>query len=251
MLCDICALLTAWQVTAGYGDTFHLLNDKQYNLLAIAAIIAFQVSLLASKELYQAGDKRRNYLNIAKTLTLAHLLLLLITFFLQISNIISQQSFLLSWASSIILVCSDRYILDLSIKYFRQQGVLRYPIYLISHPEDKAQAIALLEKEQRYHLTGWADVNNIGDGNVILQDIYRSAVTDVFICAWEAINSQPLLYRKLKNAGINLHILPKNLGNINQNIELEFLGEIPSFKDVLIFVSLLDFFCCYYRFIYA
>jgi exopolysaccharide biosynthesis polyprenyl glycosylphosphotransferase len=70
----------------------------------------------------------------------------------------------------------------------------------------------------------------MSDRDVILQDIYRLAVTDVFICSWELINSQPLLYRKLKNAGINLHILPKNLENITRNIELEFLGDIPSFK---------------------
>lgn len=241
LLCDIFALLISWQVTAGYDETFHLLNDKPYNLLAIASIVAFQISVLASKELYQAGNKRRNYVTIAKTLTFSHLLILLVVFYFQPSTIISKQSFIISWFSAIALVCIGRYGIDFTIKYFRQQGLLLYPIYLISYPKNKIQVLKLLEKEQRYYLVGWADANTIDEQDDLLKDIYTSGITDLFICSWKSINSQPLLYHKLKNAGINLHVLPNTLESIDRSVELEFLGKTPTFKVTSYFSAGSDF----------
>lgn len=230
LLFDICALLISYQVTASFGDSFYLLDDNQNSFLAIATIIAFQVSLLASKELYQAGDKRRDYINIVKTLALAHLLLLSIIFFFQNSTPISPQSFLLSGILSVTMVCSFRYSLDITIENLRQQGFLRYPIYLISKLEDKNSAIKLLENERRYHFAGWADINTIHKEDLILQDIYRLKASDVLISSWESINSQPLFYLKLKNAGINIHILPAKIQVVEQNIKLRFLGKTPTFE---------------------
>ncbi|MGL5926531.1 sugar transferase [Chroococcidiopsis sp.] len=230
LLFDICALLISYQVTASFGEPFYLLNDNQNSLLAIATIITFQVSLLASKELYQAGDKRRDYINIIKTLTFAHLLLLSIVFFLQDSKITSYLSFILSGISNITLVCSFRYSIDIAIKNLRQQGFLRYPIYLISKLEDKNSAIKLLENEQRYHFAGWSDINTINEQYLLLQNIYKLKVSDILIYSWESINSQPLFYLKLKNMGVNIHVLPANLQVIEQNIKLSFLGKIPTFE---------------------
>ncbi|OWY69499.1 hypothetical protein B7486_20820 [cyanobacterium TDX16] len=230
LLFDICALLISYQVTASFGEPFYLLNDNQNSLLAIATIIAFQVSLLASKELYQAGDKRRDYINIIKTLTFAHLLLLSIVFFFQDSKITSYLSFILSGISNIILVCSFRYSIDIAVKNLRQQGFLRYPIYLISKLEDKNSAIKLLENEQRYHFAGWSDINTINEQYLLLQNIYKLKVSDILIYSWESINSQPLFYLKLKNTGVNIHVLPANLQVVEQNIRLSFLGKIPTFE---------------------
>ncbi|NHC38076.1 sugar transferase [Scytonema millei] len=230
LLFDIGALMISWQVTASFDNPFYLLNGNQNGLLAIATIIAFQISLLASKELYQAGDKRRDYINIAKTLTLAHLLLLFTIFFFQSSTPISRQSFILSGVLSVALVCSFRYSIDITIENLRQQGFLRYPIYLISKLEDKTSAIKLLESERRYYFAGWADINNINEQEIVLKDLYRLKVSDVFIYSWKSINSQPLFYLKLKNAGINVYILPTRLQVVEQNIKLRFLGKIPTFE---------------------
>jgi exopolysaccharide biosynthesis polyprenyl glycosylphosphotransferase len=230
LLFDIFALLISWQVTASFGEPFYLLNDNKDSLLAIATIIAFQVSLLASQELYQAGDKRRDYINIAKTLTIAHLLLLSVVFFFQDSRNILHQSLILSGVLSVTLVCSFRYSIDIAIDNLREQGFLRYPIYLISKLEDKNSAIKLLDSDRRYDFAGWVDITTINERDSVLQDIYRSKVSDVLIYSWEGITSQPLFYIKLKNAGVNIHVLPTALQVVEQKIKLRFLGSIPTFE---------------------
>lgn len=231
---DASVLCLAWQVTAAYSYTLHLPWYRQYNSLSLWSIIAFQISLLAAKGMYQAGDKRCDYLGMIKTLTFSHLLLLLVTFFSQSENFVSPQALALSWLLSVSFTCISRFGVNTAIKYLHQVGVVRHPVYLICCPEQRVKATNLLEEGNFYNLAGWVDVNTLaGDKNnwdETLEQIYRLGVTEVFICSWESIKNGMLLYWKLRNASINLHILPIHLAAIEQNIELNRLGKIPTIK---------------------
>ena len=244
-LLDASALTLAWQASAIYSDSLDVLLDKQYNPFSQETIIAFQLSLIAAKGLYQAGDKRRNYLGLFKTLTFSHLLLLLITFFSQNGNFVSREIFILSWCLSLSFTCITRFAIDIAIRYLRQQGAVRYPIYLICSPEDRVKAVHLLEKENRYNLQGWADVNSLATDNNnwynTLEHFYRLGVTEVFICDWGQIKTRMLLYWKLRNAGITLHILPIHLETIEQNLELNMVGRIPTLKLAASLITSSDF----------
>ena len=244
-LLDASALTLAWQASAIYSDSLDVLLDKQYNPFPQETIIAFQLSLIAAKGLYQAGDKRRNYLGLFKTLTFSHLLLLLITFFSQNGNFVSREIFILSWCLSLSFTCITRFAIDIAIRYLRQQGAVRYPIYLICSPEDRVKAVHLLEKENRYNLQGWADVNSLATDNNnwdnTLEHFYRLGVTEVFICNWGQIKTRMLLYWKLRNAGITLHILPIHLETIEQNLELNMVGRIPTLKLAASLITSSDF----------
>lgn len=233
-LLDICVLYLAWQVTATYSSTLNLPWYYQYSQLSLFSIIASQISLIAAKGLYQAGDKRRDYFSLGKTLTFSHLLLLLITFFSQPESLISRQDFILSWLLSVSFTCIARFSVDLAIKHLRQQGAIRHSIYLISCPEDRLKAVQLLEKENRYNLLGWADVNALAaeayNLDNTLEVIYRLGVAEVFVSSWELLKNRMFLYWKLRNAGITLHILPVRLETIQPNLELEMVGKIPTLK---------------------
>lgn len=233
-LLDASVLYLAWQLTAIYSNSLNISWYKQYDLLSIGSIIAFQISLIAAKGLYQAGEKRRDYFSLIKTLTFSHLLLLLIPFFSEPWELISRQTFILSWFLSVSFICIARFGVDVTIERLREQGAVRHPIYLICCPEDKVKAVRLLEKENRYNLLGWADANSFATDNNnwddTLRHIYRSGVTEVFICSWEQIKNRMLLYWKLRNAGITLHILPIHLETVEQNIELKMVGKIPTLK---------------------
>jgi exopolysaccharide biosynthesis polyprenyl glycosylphosphotransferase len=233
-LLDVSALYLAWQLTTIYSNTLNISWYKQYDLLSIGSIIACQISLIAAKGLYQAGEKRRDYFSLTKILTFSHLLLLLIPFFSESGELISRQIFILSWFLSISFICIARFGVDIAIERLREQGAVRHPIYLICCPEDRLKATRVLEKENRYNLLGWADANSFATDNNNLDDtlrhIYRSGVTEVFICSWQQIKNRMLLYWKLRNAGITLHILPIHLETVEQNIELNMVGKIPTLK---------------------
>jgi exopolysaccharide biosynthesis polyprenyl glycosylphosphotransferase len=244
-LLDASALYSAWQVTAIYSSSLDVAWYEQYNSFSQETIIAFQLSLIAAKGLYQAGDKRRDYFSLIKTLTFSHLLLLLITFFSQNGNFVSRQTFILSWCLSLSFTCITRFAIDIAIGYLRQQGAVRYPMYLICCPEDRVKAVHLLEKENRYNLQGWADVNSLATDNNnwddTLEHFYRLGVTEVFICSWGQIKNRMLLYWKLRNAGITLHILPIHLETIEQNLELNMVGRIPTLKLAASLITSSDF----------
>lgn len=233
-LLDASVLYLAWQLTTVYSSTLNVPWNKQYDPLSLGSIIAFQIILIAAKGLYQAGEKRRDYIGLIKILTFSHLLLLLIAFFSQSGAFISRQTFILSWVLSISFICIARFGVDIAIQHLREQGAVRYPIYLICSPEDRIKAANLLEKENRYNLLDWADVNLFATDNnnldATLEYIYHLGVTEVFVCSWEKIKNRMLLYWKLKNAGITLHILPIHLETIEQNIELNVVGKLPTLK---------------------
>jgi hypothetical protein len=245
LLLDTGVLWLSWIVTANCDRTLTLLWDKQPHLFFAWGTITIQIGLIAASGLYHAGSKRRDYFGIAKSLTLAHLLILLIAFLGQLGESISRQSFILSWFLSNTLVCGGRFGINTAVNYLRQQGIIRYPIYLICSSEDKDKAVKLLEKENRYYLLGWADVNSLAKEKNhwqhTVENIYNLGVAEVFICAWKSIPDRMYLYYKLRNAGISLHVLPINLETVGQNLELKMVGQIPTFKLTLPLIIGSDF----------
>lgn len=246
ILLDTSVLYLALEVAKIYANYPGMPYYNQYDQLSLWPIIAFQISLIAAKGLYQGGDKRRDYFSLIKTLTFSHLLLLLLTFFSQPGDFVSRQIFILPWFLSIFFTCVARFGVDTAIKYLRKQGVVRYPIYLLCYPENRVKATNLLEKENQYNLLGWVDLNSFttDDNNfdATLEYIYRLGVTEVFICSWEDIKNRMLVYWKLRNAGITLHILPIHLEKIEQNLELNMVGKVPTLKLASSLITGSDFF---------
>ncbi len=233
---DAMMLYLGWQIAETYGNPGDYLWDTRDNPLLLLPILATQISLIAAKGLYDSRQKRRNYLSLVKTLTFCHLLLLLIAFFYQPSGFVSRSTFLLSWVLSVALTCVARFSLDTAVEYFRKQGAVRYPTFLICRPEDREKAVKLLGRENCYKILGWEDVNLLTENkdnlDTSLEHIYSLGVSEVFVCSWASIKSRMFLYWKLRNAGITLHILPIDidLEIIDQNLELKMVGGLPALK---------------------
>lgn len=233
---DATMLYLAWQLADNYGSTVDYRWNTRDNPLLLLPIIATDIGLIASKGLYDSRQKRRDYLSLVKTLTLSHVLLLLIAFFYQPGDFVSRSTFLLSWILSVSLTCVARFSFDSAVEYFRKQGAVCYPTFLICRPEDREKAVKLLKQENCYKILGWADVNSLTPDkhnlDATLEDIYRLGVAEVFVCSWTSIKSRMFLYWKLRNAGITLHILPIDidLEIIDQNLELKIVGGLPALK---------------------
>lgn len=236
ILLDAVMLYLAWQLAETYGNAVDLSWDTHHSQLLLLPILATQISLIAAKGLYESKQKRRNYFSLFKTLTFSYLLLLLIAFFYQPSSFISRPTFFLSWLLSGSLTCVARFSLDTAIEYFRNQGAVRYPTFLICRPEDREKAVQLLGQENCYKLLGWEDVNSLAvdkdNLDATLEHISSLGVSEVFVCSWASIKSRMFLYWKLRNAGITLHILPIDidLEIIDQTLELKMVGGLPALK---------------------
>lgn len=236
ILLDATMLYLAWQMANNYGSPVDSRWNTQNNPLLLLPIVSTDIGLIASKGLYDSRQKRRDYFSLIKTLTLSHVLLLLIAFFYQPGDFVSRSTFILSWLLSISLTCAARLSVDTAVEHFRKQGAVCYPTFLICRPEDREKAVKLLERENCYKLLGWADVNSMAtDKNNLdatLEDIYRLGVAEVFVCSWASIKGRMFLYWKLRNAGITLHILPIDIDSeiIDQNLELKMVGGLPALR---------------------
>lgn len=236
ILLDATMLYLASQIAESYGNSVSSPWNTQHNPLLVLPILAIEIGLIAAKKLYDSRQERRDYISLVKTLTFAHVLLLVIAFFYQPGNLVSRSTFILSWLLSISLTFAGRFAFDNAVEHFRKQGAACYPTFLICSLENKEKATKFLRRENCYKLLGWADVNSLAADkdnlDATLESIYRLGVAEVFVCSWASIKSRMFLYWKLRNAGITLHILPIDidLEIIDRNLELKMVGGLPALK---------------------
>jgi exopolysaccharide biosynthesis polyprenyl glycosylphosphotransferase len=229
---DAAALYLAWQIAGTYVTSVNYLENSQYNRLLLP-IVAIEIGLIATLGFYTSGQKRCDYFSLIKTLAFSHVLLF-VSFSSQSTNLILFSAFIPSLFLSIFLTCFVRFGVDAAVKYVRQQGLVCYPTFLICRPEDKEKAVDIISIEKCYNFLGWANVNLLATErdnlDATLEDIYRLGIAEVFVCSWSTINRRMLLYWKLRNAGITLHILPVDLEIIDRKSELRMLCGLPTFK---------------------
>ena len=234
VLLDAAMLYLALQIAEIYGGSAIFPWNTHHNPLLVLPFIATETYLIAAQKLYNSRPRYRDCFRLIKALTFSHLLLLLITFLYQPSDLGSRSTFILSWLSSISLTCVARFSLGTAVEYCRKQGVVCYPAFLICRPEDKERVIKLMGRENCYKLLGWVDVNSFAVENdnfdATLELIYSLGVAEVIVCSWASIKNRMFLYWKLRNAGVTFHILPNELEIIEQKLEPIMLGGIPAFK---------------------
>jgi len=228
---DAICLGLAWKISQASDIASNTNLFKQDNIFFILSIVAIQICLIATQGLYQAGEKRRDYFSLSKTITFSYLLLLLFGYLYLQNNLFTRTTFITAWLLNITIACSGRFMVDTAIMRLRKQNVITCPTYLISSLKDKEKALKLLENQNCYNLVGWKNVHliSLSKGNLAatLDEIISKGVAEVFVCSWESIEHRMYLYWKFRNAGIILHILPIELQAVEQRLELKMLGGIP------------------------
>ena len=221
----------AWKMAQAYSISSNIDWFEQDNLFFILSTIAIQICLIATQGLYEAGEKRRDYLSLNKTITFSYFLLLLFEYLYLQDNLFPRSTFITAWLLSIAITCFGRFMVNAAIMRLRKQNVITCPTYLICSTKDKNKAVQLLEKQNCYNLVGWKNVDLItsSKGNLAatVEEIIRQGVAEVFVCSWQSIESRMFLYWKLRNAGVILHVLPIELQAMEQRLELKMLGGIP------------------------
>ncbi|OKH41527.1 glucosyl transferase [Calothrix sp. HK-06] len=227
ILVDYILLLFAWML-AGNHASLDFPGYTQSNSLPIIAI-AIQIAVLALQGSYQSGKKRYDYLNIIKTLTFAHGLIVFVGFLSQPIVDVTRQTLILSWLMSISLVCAGRATVNFSLQYLRNQKILGYNrVFIICEHENYEQCVATIKKESRYIISGTASPKALDRyyRQETLNKLNELDVTEVFV-SWDAIKNRMFLRWLFQSSGITLHILPIELKPIYRDIEFEKIGGMP------------------------
>ncbi|MDY6900046.1 MAG: sugar transferase, partial [Cyanobacteriota bacterium] len=188
-LVDGICLSLAWKISQLYVARFDINLFEQDNLLFILSTVAIQICLIATKGLYEAGEKRRDYFSLSKTITFSYFLLLLFGYLYLQDDLLPRAAMISVWFSSIAITCSGRLMVNTAIMQLRKQNIITCPTYIISSLGDKNKAIELLEKQKCYNIVGWKNVDSISKSLVNLsatiEEINSLGVAEVFVCSWQ------------------------------------------------------------------
>lgn len=239
---DLSLLTLAWVIAGTYGreiDSFW----QQTNPKSLVVVLTIELSLIATQGLYQSGAKRCDYSGLAKAITYAHVLLLVIAFLYQPNNFVSRSTYLLSWVLSLAFVCFGRFAVDLLLRYLRKRGAVRYPTVLICPPEITGKAVSYLEREDCFGNIQLVDAHSLTRANIkpFVEAVQSLGIAEVFVCSWNSIEPRMFLYWSLRNAGVTLRILCLELENFYRRSNISMIGGVPTVKFCPPLITGLDF----------
>lgn len=242
-LLDVLLLVAARWIAEIYGTPWSPFWNVQDNESLLILTVAIETGFLASRGLYKSGKRRRDYIGIIKSLSLANILILLIAFLYLPKGLFSRSTFLLSWILSIGFMCLGRAVADAAAKTIRHRGAIRHPVFAFCHLDDAEQVAALLEQEDYYRFAGWTDIELLEaeDLNIILGQLTQMGISEVYVCSRTAVRNPMYLYWVLRNAGITLYFLSIGLEPLFRESEFSTVGGVPCIRFAPPAVSGIDF----------
>ncbi|NEP17592.1 MAG: sugar transferase [Leptolyngbya sp. SIO4C1] len=225
------------------------LEANPYSLLPVVGVI---VSIIAARGLYAEGDRRRDYVGLAKAVMLGNALLLLIAFFYAPHQFVSRSHFLLFLLLSLLATCSAHLLVDLGIKLLRRQGVITYPVFLIADLEDRRPAVDLINQESRYLIQGVASARSLdrSERAATFARLKRLGITEAFV-TWDAIKRRLFLSWHFQSRGITLRVIPVRDEPLFEGASCWMIGGLASLSFNPAMLTGIDFqikrifdFCC-------
>ncbi|MCJ8280637.1 MAG: sugar transferase [Rivularia sp. ALOHA_DT_140] len=223
---DIIALSFAWILAINFGTFLESPWTKKPSFILLIIIVG--IAMIATKGLYSPGVYRRNYTALIKAVTLSEISLLLIAFLYEPDGYVSRSSFLIFWLLSITFTCVGRFIFDFSTKLLRKKGAIRYPIFVITDPQDQDNYLKYIKKENCYNLEGIADSTSLDRENrqATFEFLKKQGVVEAFV-SWNAIRNRLYICWHFQNSGITLRILPSSNYIHHPKSTLWTIGSVP------------------------
>ncbi len=227
MLADAGAIALARWLAVAWGTK--LPSPWTMSPTFLLVVVVIKLGVIASSQLYKAGDHRRDYLGLIKALSLGEVMVLLIAFLYEPDQYISRSTFLLSWLLSILFCCTGRFLINAVTEQLRRQGAIRYPVFLIADTDEQPKSIALVEQQNCYTILGVANASALDRARreATLEYLRRLGVAEVFV-SWSAIQNRLFLCWHFQTAGITVRILPSDLQSYFPKSEIWMLGRVPS-----------------------
>ncbi|NJR40520.1 MAG: hypothetical protein HC781_18905 [Leptolyngbyaceae cyanobacterium CSU_1_4] len=214
VISDAVSITSAWWLASLLGtplaSPWHVSHSAQ-GVTLLPLILAVIIGIVGARGLYKAGNHRRDYLALIKSVSLAEVLLLLIAFLYEPDQTISRSTFLLSWFLTAVFTSAGRFCLDFSTHFLRKLGAVRYSVFLISERENRERHSHLIEQESHYNIIEIADASALDRANrqKTFESLRSLGIVETFV-SWQAIHRRLYLCWHFQRAGITLRILPTN-----------------------------------------
>jgi exopolysaccharide biosynthesis polyprenyl glycosylphosphotransferase len=204
-------------------------------------ILTVSIATLAASGFYGTDDKFHRFSKLLKSLTLAHVVVLIAAFFYQPEFWISRSVFLIAWILSFVFITTARFLFDFLIIQIRKRNpIFQQAIVLMGQPQDIDRVRKLLKRSRQFRIDSIIDLS-IWDMSSQLDEIFDQIkarkTSEVFLCSQELIDNQIVFFWNLKSAGINLRMVPTELQLPQRSAETKMIEEIPTlrFKSLSIF----------------
>ena len=228
---DSLSIITAWRIAEYLRTPIPPNWNTSRSLISLLPIVAIEISIIAARGLYRAGDSRRDYLGLINAVTLSEVVLLLAAFFYQPHQLVSRSHFLLFWVASLVLTCFGRFLVDATTELLRTNGAVRYSAFLIADDEYRDEITRIIDRENRYNIVGITDAESLDQAHreATIAKIQLLGVEEVFV-EWSAIQNRLYLCWHFQTAGITLHVLPVGLDRFFQGYKSWLVGGSPALK---------------------
>jgi exopolysaccharide biosynthesis polyprenyl glycosylphosphotransferase len=236
LLLDAAMLFVSWQIAdrLGTSGSIHISDS-------IWPIIVISIGTLAASGFYGTDDRLHRFAKLFKSLTLAHLTILIGAFLYQPGIWwVTRSVFALAWMLNFILIGSARFLLDLLIIQIRNRcPILQQPVALLGERGDIEKVQNIIKRSQQFRverIIDFADWDLQSQLDLVFSLIQASKVGEVFICSQQPIDNQIILFWKLKSVGIHLRMVPTQLQLPQRAAETKMIGEITTsrFKSISI-----------------
>lgn len=237
VILDSAMLSVAWLLADYLGSSTHTWNQlwsithQPQGLLLL--IVTLYLGILAASGLYSTDDRRRSFLNLIKALTLGQIIVLNVAFIYEPDLVLHRNTFLLAWIFSLALVFGERFLIHSVIIYLRRGGRLRQTVFLLGNPEDLQKARQRLEQSAQFQIKGEADLS-VRDNHEQWQQtvtmLQNVGINEVFICSWNSVPDPIFLFWELRQAGIDLRVLPIRLELPSQWSEIKMIDGLTTIR---------------------
>ncbi len=215
--------------------SFQLITSNHTQPEFLLLILLITLSIIASAKLYGERPQRRRYNDLAKSITLAQIVLVVIAFLYPPGTFISYSTFIVAWLFTLFFVLFGRWLAENTITSLRHQGTVRRSIALIGTPEDTKRAKYILElaSKKEFDIVRCLDLSATEVAHKwskTLERLYQQGVGEIFVCSWQLISDPMELYWSVNTAGMNLRIVPIDLEVPSQTSKVEMIGGMPTVK---------------------
>ncbi len=233
LLSDLLALVVAWKIGLKLNRFYAPIPPELvwWQFLGLPSIFwlfaAALLLLVALAGLYHPQGHWKNYLRLAKVVSLGYLLALAVSYFYDPKLDLPRSLFFSAWVMSVVLAVALRLGVSLLFKVVRaRQPVL---VFLIA-PEERQELLAkMLQRKENYTIVGRVAAATAHDAGTLAQ-ILASNAQEVVV---EGLPPSPLastLYWQLRQQGILLRLVPSSLEMLYRRGTPEVVAALPTLR---------------------
>ncbi|XFA73791.1 sugar transferase [Thermosynechococcaceae cyanobacterium Okahandja] len=237
---DLAALVVAWKLGLQLNRLYapipaELVWWQFLGLPSIFWLFAAALLLLVTLSgLYHPHGHWKNYLRLAKVVSLGYLLTLAISYFYDPKLDLPRSLFFSAWVMSVVLAVGLRLVVSLAFKVLAARQQVR--VFLIA-PEHRHQRLStLLQRKENYQIVGRAAAATAHDAET-LQQILESHAQEVVVEGLPPAHLASTLYWQLRQYGIPLRLVPSSLEMLYRRGTPEVVAALPTLRVDMTYLS--------------